>query len=158
MAAEEGSRRKTNAKDNGPYEVGQLPNPKKAKSKFYEIARRPWRTEPPLYNTGLYNSGLYAGSQMPRFETSLNLVLAWETYAQESLMDHFLAASAEIFETLFQEVEDEDDGPPEARVWNLACMGVEMNYSTTMAMQDLTRQLIWITSEMTTTRPMVETV
>ena len=96
IAADEGSRLKSNTKDNGPFEMGQLPKPKKAQTKFYEIARQPWHTEPPLYNMGLYNSGLYVDSQILKFEVRLNRVLAWETYSRESLsmcsyMDHFMA-------------------------------------------------------------------
>ena len=37
-------------------------------------------------------------------------------------------------------------------MWNLACMGLEINDSPMMAMQDLTCQLIWMMNEMTTTR------
>ena len=69
-----------------------------------------------------------------------------ENVSLKSHADYFLAVSTKLFETLYQECEEE------GQVWNLARIGVCMNFSAPMGIQDMAKTVIWQVGEQTISR------
>jgi hypothetical protein len=156
VATAEGSHRAKSSTVRTPYEVGKLPSRKKVKMSFYDIADCPWPTKAAPYQTGLFGSNLYPEKSTPTMRVNRERVTEWETMNREcvsiaSHTDYFIAAGMNIFQTLLEKAENEEEIQP-ATIWNVARMGMGMMFSAGMGVQDLTKNIMWEIGEQVVTR------
>ena len=156
LSAGEGSEKAKDTKDRSAYAVGRLPTLKTPKFKrFYDIADCPWPTNAPPFQNSILKSYAYPRSNPPTPICSLDRLMAWEAMNRRcvsmmSHVDHFMASSSKLFETIYDECED--GTMSDERAWNLSRMGINMTFSAAMGIQDVVKTLMWEIGEQVMTR------
>ncbi len=123
----------------------------------YPTVGAPWNTTPPAeHDHSLVKTSLFPGSSAPTLKCSLTQVKDWEGIARESLnvmshLDLFLSASGTLFKDLFSDIINRRETNA-ADLFTHARMGINLNYAMAVAIQDLTKSLAWIVSDMTILR------
>ena len=154
-SAAEGSHRQKNPKNRFPLDIGHYPNRPKVKMEYYEISERPWRLIPVGPPKGLFTKNLYCLEKevknYPDVYLKQEKVKDWEEMARENVTilshtDHFLAAASTLFQDMFDRI-NRGEKMPQDVVFDMAGQGICMLYSAGMALQDLTRNNVWLAGE-----------
>ncbi len=123
----------------------------------YPTTGVPWRTVPPAeHDEQVLNTSLYPGRTAPILKCSLTQVREWESISREALtvmshLDMFLSASGTLFKDLYSDVTNRRDTDASA-LFTHARLGINLNYAMALAIQDLTKSLAWVISDMTVLR------